>query len=258
MKSYQAVIEMKNISKYFGAVKALEDVSLQLYSQEILGLVGDNAAGKSTLLKVLSGVHLPDRGRLLVGGNDAGIRCPMDARRVGIETVYQDFMLAPNLDVVANIFLGRELTKWGRLAKLEKKGMEEKAAKILKDLNADLGLLSNLVMSLSGGQQQIVAIARALLYNPKVILMDEPTASLSVRAIEPFLELVKNLKSIGCSIIYVSHRLPDVLAIADRIVVLRAGKLVAEKRKLETSLEEVVYFMMGIENQNQKKKAQEN
>jgi len=258
MMSSQIVIEMKNISKYFGAVKALEDVSLQLYSQEILGLVGDNAAGKSTLLKVLSGVHLPDRGRLLVGGSDAGIRCPMDARRVGIETVYQDFMLAPNLDVVANIFLGRELTKWGRLAKLEKKGMEERAAKILKDLNADLGLLSNLVMSLSGGQQQIVAIARALLYNPKVILMDEPTASLSVRAIEPFLELVKNLKSIGCSIIYVSHRLPDVLAIADRIVVLRAGNLVAEKRKLETSLEEVVYFMMGIENQNQKKKAQEN
>ncbi|NLJ37343.1 MAG: sugar ABC transporter ATP-binding protein [Candidatus Atribacteria bacterium] len=257
MTSTKTVIEMKNVSKYFGAVKALENVSLQLYSQEILGLVGDNAAGKSTLLKILSGVHLPNKGQIFVEGKDAEIRCPMDARRVGIETVYQDFMLAPNLDIVANIFLGRELTRWGRMEKLHKKQMEKKAAEILKDLNADLGPLSNLVMSLSGGQQQLVAIARALLYSPKVILMDEPTASLSVRAIEPFLELVKNLKAKGCSIIYVSHRLPDVLEISDRIVVLRAGQLVAEKMKDSTSLEEVVYFMMGIENQGKRKISQE-
>jgi len=248
------LIEMVKISKYFGAIKALEDVNLKLFPQEILGLVGDNAAGKSTLLKILAGVYKPDKGEVFIEGKKVQIQSPIDSRKLGIETVYQDFMLAPNLDIVANIFLGREITKWGKLAKLSKKEMKKKAAEVLKnELNIDFSSLNTLVMSLSGGQQQIVAIARALLYRPRLILMDEPTASLSVRAIEPFLELVKELRKKGSSIIYVSHRLPDVLSIADRIVVLRAGRLVAERKKENTNLEEIVNFMLGIKNKDGKK-----
>lgn len=246
MEKVEPVIEARRISKRFGAVCALRGVSIELFPREILGLVGDNAAGKSTLLKVLGGVHVPDEGELFLQGRKIHLSSPRDARELGIEMVYQDFMLAPNLDVVANIFLGRELTKWGRLGKLSKEAMEKKAHAVLEELGASVGSLNTLVMFLSGGQQQLVAIARALLYNPKVILMDEPTASLSVRAIEPFLELVRNLRNRGCSIIYVSHRLPDVLTIADRIVVLRAGRVVAEKKKEDTSVEEIVYFMMGL------------
>jgi len=254
MSELKPIVEMVKVCKYFGAIRALENVNLKLFHQEILGLVGDNAAGKSTLLKILAGVYTPDKGELFIEGKRVHIQNPMDSRRLGIETVYQDFMLAPNLDIVANIFLGREITKWGKLSKLNKKEMEKRAVDVLKnELNIDLGSLNTLVMSLSGGQQQIVAIARALLYKPKVILMDEPTASLSVRAIEPFLELVKGLREKGSSIIYVSHRLPDVLSISDRIVVLRAGRLVAERKRKDTNLEEIVNFMLGIENKNDRK-----
>ncbi len=254
MSELKPIVEMVKVCKYFGAIRALENVNLKLFHQEILGLVGDNAAGKSTLLKILAGVYTPDKGELFIEGKRVHIQNPMDSRRLGIETVYQDFMLAPNLDIVANIFLGREITKWGKLSKLNKKEMEKRAVDVLKnELNIDLGSLNTLVMSLSGGQQQIVAIARALLYKPKVILMDEPTASLSVRAIEPFLELVKGLREKGSSIIYVSHRLPDVLSISDRIIVLRAGRLVAERKRKDTNLEEIVNFMLGIENKNDRK-----
>ncbi|MCX7667975.1 MAG: ATP-binding cassette domain-containing protein [Atribacterota bacterium] len=241
------LLEARNISKSFGAVRALENVSLSLERGEILGLVGDNAAGKSTFLKILAGVHLPDHGELLVEGKKIILRNPRDARHMGIEMVYQDFMLAPNLDIVANIFLGREVTKWKVFQKLEKRKMRERAMQVLEELGIQFKSLNSLVMNLSGGQQQMVAIARALLYDPKVILMDEPTASLSVRAIEPLLQLVENLKERGCSVIYVSHRLPDVLAIANRIVVLRSGRIVAERKREETNLEEIVYFMMGLD-----------
>jgi len=235
MSELKPIVEMVKVCKYFGAIRALENVNLKLFHQEILGLVGDNAAGKSTLLKILAGVYTPDKGELFIEGKRVHIQNPMDSRRLGIETVYQDFMLAPNLDIVANIFLGREITKWGKLSKLNKKEMEKRAVDVLKnELNIDLGSLNTLVMSLSGGQQQIVAIARALLYKPKVILMDEPTASLSVRAIEPFLELVKGLREKG-------------------IIVLRAGRLVAERKRKDTNLEEIVNFMLGIENKNDRK-----
>jgi ABC-type sugar transport system ATPase subunit len=243
MKS-QALVLMKDISKSFGHIKALSNVDLTLGYREILGLVGDNAAGKSTLLKTLAGVHTADDGDILIEGKKVEIKRPIDARKLGIETIYQDFMLAPNLDITKNIFLGRERTGLSFLGKLKKKEMDNEAVKVLDELGFSMPLRTR-VLNLSGGQQQTVAIARALLHPPKVILMDEPTASLSVAAIERFLQLVKDLKEKGCSIIYVSHRLPDVLEVADRIVVLRTGKMVTEKKTSETDIEEIVNYMMG-------------
>jgi len=243
MKS-QALVLMKDISKSFGHIKALSNVDLTLGYREILGLVGDNAAGKSTLLKSLAGVHTVDDGDILIEGKKVEIKRPIDARKLGIETIYQDFMLAPNLDITKNIFLGRERTGLSFLGKLKKKEMDNEAVKVLDELGFSMPLRTR-VLNLSGGQQQTVAIARALLHPPKVILMDEPTASLSVAAIDRFLQLVKDLKEKGCSIIYVSHRLPDVLEVADRIVVLRTGKMVTEKKTSETDIEEIVNYMMG-------------
>jgi ABC-type sugar transport system ATPase subunit len=196
------------------------------------------------LLKTLAGVHTADDGDILIEGKKVEIKRPIDARKLGIETIYQDFMLAPNLDITKNIFLGRERTGLSFLGKLKKKEMDNEAVKVLDELGFSMPLRTR-VLNLSGGQQQTVAIARALLHPPKVILMDEPTASLSVAAIERFLQLVKDLKEKGCSIIYVSHRLPDVLEVADRIVVLRTGKMVTEKKTSETDIEEIVNYMMG-------------
>ena len=240
----QVLVRMKDISKSFGHIKALNKVNLSLGYKEVLGLVGDNAAGKSTLLKTLAGVHIMDEGDIFIEGKEVEIKKPIDARRLGIETIYQDFMLAPNLDITKNIFLGRERTSLSVLGKLKKKTMDDEALKVLDELGFKIPLHTR-VVNLSGGQQQTVAIARALLHPPKVILMDEPTASLSVGAINRFLQLVKGLREMGCSIIYVSHRLPDVLEVADRMFVLRTGRKVAEKKTSETNIEEIVNFMMG-------------
>jgi ABC-type sugar transport system ATPase subunit len=240
----RALVRMENIFKSFGHVKALNGVDLELGYREVLGLVGDNAAGKSTLLKTLAGVHVMDSGDIYIEGERAEIKKPIDARRLGIETIYQDFMLAPNLDITKNIFLGREKTGMGFMGSLKKKEMDDEALQVLEELGFTMPLRTR-VVNLSGGQQQTIAIARALLHPPKVILMDEPTASLSVGAINRFLDLVKGLREKGCSIIYVSHRLPDVLEVADRILVLRTGKMVAEKKTSETDIEEIVNFMMG-------------
>jgi ABC-type sugar transport system ATPase subunit len=238
------LVRMESIFKSFGHVKALNGVDLGLGYREVLGLVGDNAAGKSTLLKTLAGVHVMDKGDIYIEGEKAEIKKPIDARKLGIETIYQDFMLAPNLDITKNIFLGREKTGMGFMGSLKKKDMDDEALHVLDELGFTMPLRTR-VVNLSGGQQQTIAIARALLHPPKVILMDEPTASLSVGAINRFLDLVKGLREKGCSIIYVSHRLPDVLEVADRIVVLRTGKMVAEKKTTETDIEEIVNFMMG-------------
>jgi simple sugar transport system ATP-binding protein len=240
----EVLVKMKDISKSFGHIKALNKVNLSLAYREILGLVGDNAAGKSTLLKTLAGVHIMDEGDIFIEGKKVDIKKPIDARKLGIETIYQDFMLAPNLDITKNIFLGRERTGLSFIGKLKKKEMDNETLKVLDELGFNMPLRTR-VINLSGGQQQTVAIARALLHPPKVILMDEPTASLSVGAIDRFLQLVKGLKAKGCSIIYVSHRLPDVLEVADRIVVLRTGRMVVEKQTSETEIEEIVNFMMG-------------
>jgi ABC-type sugar transport system ATPase subunit len=239
------LIRMTGVSKSFGHIQALDTVDISLRHNEVLALVGDNAAGKSTLLKTLAGVHPLDSGTIHIEGRRVEINRPGDARMEGIETIYQDFMLAPNLDITKNIFLGRELTVSPWLKWLKRKKMDAAAARVLQSLGFSISMRTR-VENLSGGQQQVVAIARALLNPPKVILMDEPTASLSVGAIDRFLVQVKELKDRGCSIIYVSHRLPDIMEVADRIVIIRTGRIVGERMKSETSIEELVRLMMGI------------
>ena len=224
------VVEMRNIKKSFAAVRALRGVDLVLRHNEVLGLVGDNAAGKSTLMKVLSGAYIPDEGEIFIEGKKAHIIDPMDARRLGIEMVYQDFALANNLDVAANVFLGHEAVRaqLGPIGVMDKRHMEQETQRLLNRLKIDISSVRLGVESLSGGQRQSVAIARATAFNAKVIIMDEPTASLSVAAIGKVLDLVRELKAQGCSIIVISHRLEDIYAVSDRMMVLRHGRKVCD------------------------------
>jgi ABC-type sugar transport system ATPase subunit len=245
-----ALIEMKNITKYFGTIRALNKVSLTLERKEILGLVGDNAAGKSTLMKVLIGLYAPDEGEIYVENKkiDTSTYNPSEARKIGIEMVFQDMALVPTLDVVENMFLGKELTKQFKV--LDRKIMSQKTLAILEeDLNIKMKSndLKRKIRSFSGGQRQAVSIGRALLWNPKVLILDEPTASLSIAATESLLKTIKKLREErGISIIIISHRLPEVFSIADRIMVLRAGEKIGEKYKEETTIDEIIKMMLGI------------
>jgi simple sugar transport system ATP-binding protein len=236
------ILEMKNIQKSFGGLHALEDVSLELRHNEILGLVGDNAAGKSTLMKILTGAYHADEGRILFEGKEAHITAPIISKRLGIEMVYQDFELCPNLDVPSNIFLGREIM--GNLLRpLQNRKMEKEAVEILRKLKIDIKNPRIKVSRLSGGQQQAVAIGKAVSFHPKVVIMDEPTASLAVREIEKVLELIVRLKEHGISIIIISHRLDDIFAVSDRIFILKHGRRVGVKETSETDKDEVVRLM---------------
>ncbi len=244
------IVEMRNIKKSFGAVQALRGVDLVLHHNEVLGLVGDNAAGKSTLMKVLSGAYIPDEGEILIDGQKAHITDPMSARRLGIEMVYQDFALANNLDVAANVFLGREVrsNQMGAISVMNKRHMELETQRILDRLKIDISSVRLKVENLSGGQRQSVAIARATAFNAKVIIMDEPTAALSVAAISKVLDLIRELKAQGCSIIVISHRLEDIYHVSDRMIVLRHGRKVTD-RPVEGSIHEfnerVVAYIIG-------------
>jgi len=244
------VVEMRNIKKNFGAVQALRGVDLALHHNEVLGLVGDNAAGKSTLMKVLSGAYIPDEGEILIDGGKAHFSNPMDARRQGIEMVYQDYALANNLDVAANVFMGRELVriKLGPLGVMDYSHMEQETQSLLNRLKIDIPSVRQKVERLSGGQRQAVAIARATAFNAKVIIMDEPTAALSVSAIDKVLELVRELKAQGSSIILISHRLEDIYQVGDRMIVLRQGRKVSDKPvegDIHEFRERVVAYMIG-------------
>src|SRR5690606_16257070 len=196
------VVEMRNIKKSFGAVQALRGVDLALYHNEVLGLVGDNAAGKSTLMKVLSGAYTPDEGQIFIEGQPVHFSSPMDARNRGIEMVYQDYALSNNLDIVANVFMGREVVRYslGPLSVMDFRYMQQETRNLLDRLRIDIPSVRQKVERLSGGQRQAVAIARATAFDAKVIIMDEPTAALSVAAIEKVLELVRQLKAQGSSI----------------------------------------------------------
>ncbi len=244
------VVEMRNIKKNFGAVQALRGVDLILHHNEVLGLVGDNAAGKSTLMKVLSGAYIPEEGEIFIEGNKVHMSNPLDARRLGIEMVYQDLALANNLDVTANVFLGREAVsaELGPIRVMNGRHMEREAQRLLGRLKIDIPSVRLLVERLSGGQRQSVAIARATAFNSKVIIMDEPTAALSVAAISKVLDLVRELKAQGASIIIISHRLEDVYQVSDRMVVLRQGRKVTD-RPVEGTIDEfrekVVAYMIG-------------
>jgi ABC-type sugar transport system ATPase subunit len=244
------VVEMRNIKKNFGAVQALRGVDLALRHNEVLGLLGDNAAGKSTLMKVLSGAYIPDDGEIYIEGEKAHFSNPMDARRQGIEMVYQDYALANNLDVAGNVFLGREVVrlKLGPIGVMDYRQMELDTRSLLNRLKIDIPSVRQKVERLSGGQRQAVAIARATAFNAKVIIMDEPTAALSVAAIDKVLDLIRELKAVGASIIIISHRLEDIYRVSDRMIVLRQGRKVSDK-KVEGDIhdfrERVVAYMIG-------------
>lgn len=244
------VVEMREIKKNFGAVQALRGVDLKLLENEVLGLVGDNAAGKSTLMKVLSGAYTPDGGEIFLEGNRVEFTSPLDARRRGIEMVYQDYALANNLDVAANVFMGREAVRMqlGPIKVLDHRRMELEARSLLDRLKIDLASVRLKVERLSGGQRQAIAIARSTAFDAKVIIMDEPTAALSVAAIEKVLNLVRELKAQGASIIIISHRLEDIYQVSDRMIVLRHGRKVSDtlvEGDLNEFRERVVAYLVG-------------
>jgi len=244
------VVEMRNIKKHFAAVQALRGVDLALRHNEVLGLMGDNAAGKSTLMKVLSGAYIPDEGQIFIDGEPVHFSNPMDARRLGIEMVYQDYALANNLDVSANVFMGREAVRLslGPIGILDYRFMEQETKSLMNRLKIDIPSVRQKVERLSGGQRQAVAIARATAFNAKVIIMDEPTAALSVAAIDKVLELVRELKAQGASIIMISHRLEDIYRVGDRMIVLRQGRKVCDtpvEGDIHEFRERVVAYMIG-------------
>ncbi len=240
------VIEMRGISKYFGAVTALEGVSLRLEIGEVLGVVGDNGAGKSTLMKVLSGLYAPDKGEILIEGRPATFASPMDARNAGIEMVYQDLALAGNLSIYENIYLGREQTrKFAGLRWVDHRSTRVMAQEHLDNLRIRVKSVDQHVEELSGGQRQAVAIARATAFFAKVVIMDEPTAALAIREVSKVLGLIKGLRDHGVSVVLISHRMDDVFHVCDRVMALFHGRNFAEGRLGEVNREEVIGWIMG-------------
>jgi simple sugar transport system ATP-binding protein len=244
----EPLVEMKGIRKNFGAVQALKGVDLTLSYNEVLGLVGDNAAGKSTLMKVLSGAYVADEGETFFEGKKVHITKPEDSRNLGIEMVYQDFALAGNIDVAGNIFLGKERTLGGLgklLRVLDRRGMAEESRQLLGRLKIEVESVRQRVDTLSGGQRQAVAIGRATAFDAKAVIMDEPTASLSVAAIEKVLELIKQLKEHKVAVIIISHRLEDILNVSDRIMVLRLGRRVGYMENKGLTKDDLVAYIVG-------------
>ncbi len=239
------ILEMKSICKYFGGVHALEDVDFELYPDEVLALVGDNGAGKSTLIKVIAGVHMPDRGEVYIEGKKVEIHSPIQARTLGIETVYQELALVETRDVADNFFLGREPTIDRFGIWVDKRKIMEMTASTLKKLAITIPSLKTAVRHLSGGQRQALAVGRAIPWGGKIIIMDEPTAALGVEESAKVLDLVLQLKKQGASVIIISHNLVHVFDVADRIFVLRGGRRVGSRLKHETNGEEIVKLITG-------------
>jgi simple sugar transport system ATP-binding protein/D-xylose transport system ATP-binding protein len=235
------ILQLRGISKHFGAVAALTDVSLDLNSGEVLALVGDNGAGKSTLVKMLAGVHQPSTGDMRFADRVIRLHSPQDARRIGIETVFQDLALCENLTVTDNLFLGRELAPW----RLNETTMEVRSRELLGQLSAKLPSFTVPVAALSGGQRQTVAIARSLLGEPKVIMLDEPTAALGVEQTAEVLDLIERLRERGLGVLMVSHNIEDVQSVADRVAVLRLGRNNGFFDVATTSTEQIVAAITG-------------
>ena len=241
------LLEVKNVSKSFGGTQASKGVTLEILPGEVLALAGDNGAGKSTLIKMISGVHQPDSGEVLYQGQAVTGKNPQEMRELGVETIYQDLALAENLDVGINIFLGREKMKrlFGFLPVLDRKWMREEARGALESLGITLGDLGLPVRYLSGGQRQAIAISRAVYWQAKVLIMDEPTAALGVPEQREVKDLIRRLKGQGVGIIFISHNLSDIFEVADRIVVLERGRKAGERLVGETDEDDVVKLMMG-------------
>ena len=245
MKS-STILEVRDISKRFGGVHALEKVSLDLYAGEVLALAGDNGAGKSTLIKTISGVHKPDEGTISYDGKPVTFENPQQARDHGIETIYQDLALADNLDAGANVFLGREVMKRVLgLPAVDRRRMRAEAAETLKVLDIRINRFDLPLRSMSGGQRQAVAIGRAIHWKAKVLIMDEPTAALGVPEQRKVKALVRSLKQSGVGVIFISHNLADIFEVCDRIVVLRRGIVAGERSISGTNPDEIVRLMVG-------------
>jgi simple sugar transport system ATP-binding protein len=240
-----ALLELRSIAKHFGAIEALKGVDLDLEPGEVLGLMGDNGAGKSTLVKIIAGNFPPSEGEVRLEGRSCHFHKPVDARAEGIEVVYQDLALCDNLTSAANVFLGREMRrKFGVLKVLDYRSMYERAGELFAELKSETRP-RDLVKQMSGGQRQAVAIARTRLSEAKIVLMDEPTAAISVRQVAEVLDLIRRLRDQAIAVILISHRMPDVFAVCDRIAVLRRGRKVAEKAIADSSPEEVTGLITG-------------
>ncbi len=238
-------LRLQGINKTYGAVRALTDVDFEVYAGEVVGLVGDNGAGKSTLIKTISGVGPPDSGDIFLEGTPVKITDPKAATRLGIETVYQDLALCDNLDVVSNLFLGREVrTAWPILSETT---MEQQSLNVLSSLDVKLPSVRSLVAALSGGQRQSIAVAKTILRNAKVVLLDEPTAALGVAQTHQVLNMIRRLRDQGLAVVVISHNLVDVFEVVDRVVVLRLGKRVGTFDIKNTTPERVVAAITGAE-----------
>ncbi len=243
-----SLLELNGIEKRFGSVEALRGVTLSVEAGSVVGLVGDNGAGKSTLMKTITGIYQPDGGAIRFDGQEVTADTPGHIRSIGIEMIYQDLALAPQQDVASNIFLGREPTKtlFGFIPGLiDRPKIVAEAERMLQRLGARVPSVLSPVGVLSGGQQQSVAIARALTFGPKLVIMDEPTAALAVREVDHVLDLIRELKRQGIAVILISHRLTDVFAVSDRIVALRQGQIIADEVTAETSMNQVVSHIVG-------------
>jgi fructose transport system ATP-binding protein len=245
----EPVLQAQGIVKRFGHVTALSGADFELYPGEVLAVIGDNGAGKSTLIKVLAGALLPDEGEVRLDGELVHFRTPLDARRAGIETVYQDLAVAPALDIASNLFLGRELRRHGPLGQvlrmLDKRAMRKQAREALSELKIGVQSLRVPVENLSGGQRQGVAVARAAAWGRRVLIMDEPTAALGVKETEQVVDLIRRVRERGLPVILISHDMPHVFELADRIHIMRLGKRVAVVTPQSHSMSEAVAIMTG-------------
>jgi fructose transport system ATP-binding protein len=249
MSAAEPIFQARGIVKQFGHVTALSGADFELYPGEVLAVIGDNGAGKSTLIKVLSGALQPDEGELRLDGEQVHFRNPLDARRAGIETVYQDLAVAPALDIASNLFLGRELRRGGPLGgvlrMLDKGEMRQQASRALAELHIGIPSVRAAVENLSGGQRQGVAVARAAAWGRRVVIMDEPTAALGVKETAQVVELIKRVRDRGLPVILISHDMPHVFELADRIHIMRLGKRAAVVTPKTHSMQEAVAIMTG-------------
>ncbi len=243
----EAILRASGISKFFGGLTAVNQVDFEVYPGEVVALLGDNGAGKSTLIKCISGVYRPEQGKVIFNGVDITGHAPADIRNRGIETIYQDLALAENLDVGANVFLGKERTRrlLGLIPVTDDSHMRSEAAQILQQLDIEIPSLKQRLLNLSGGQRQAVAIARAMYWQARLLIMDEPTAALAVPEQRKVLALIRSLRQQNIPVILISHTLADVMAVADRLVVMRRGRAVANLSRADATEELIVRHIVG-------------
>ena len=250
------LIELRNIYKFFGGLCAINDVSLTIGKGEVIGLVGDNAAGKSTLMKIIAGVHKPTSGEYFIEGEKFAAHSPRDARNAGIEMVFQiqDMALVPELDVADNLFLGKELYRKSLGLNfnlvLDRRAMQERSRVLLRELGINIPAVTEKVKHLSGGQQQSISIARTVFFDARLVILDEPTSSISIKETRKVLDLILQLKAKGISSVIVSHRMDDIFTTADRIVVLRRGRKIEDVRKEDTTMEDIIKTIINAEKES--------